>query len=1314
MDEDKDLLNKEKKRHPYEKASILSKTFFCWLLPDFVKGYKRQLTEDDLYGALKTHESKLLGDKLQYAWENQINNKKKASLLAAICKVFYLELVLYGILFLIQEFVVKLSQPLLISKFLRCLESTENNAFQSEMYIYGALIVLFSLINVMCIHIYYFVVMHLGMKIRIAVCSLIYRKALKLERSALEKTTVGQMVNLLSNDVGKFDFAVTYIYNFWVTPIETGVIMYFLYQYVGPTGLVGVCFLILFMFPQMFMGKKISQYRSRIAKCTDERVHLMGEILNGIQVIKMYNWEKSFAKLVVLSRKMEMKQIWAASIIRAIMNTCITVLHRTAIYLCVLTYILTGNIINATYVYTISSFYGILRQILTLYIPRAVSQFAETKTSLNRIQHFLSHQEIALNKNANIELNRKLTEDFKSKDFDEGTVHLENVSVKPQDTAPEYLLKNITFDVIPGQLVAIVGKVGSGKTTLLHTILREFVPVEGSVHVSGSISYASQEPWLFEGTIRQNIIFGENFNIEKYNEVVKACDLEKDFSSFPYKDQSLVGALSGGQRARVNLARALYKNAEVYLLDDPLSSVDARVGKHLFNECICGYLKGKCVVLVTNQLQYLKNVHNIYLIQNGKIQGTGAYDELKQVSLEFSELLMEHKDEEKQANESVVIEREIKSNYNKSGEKQTEEKEQRSSGKISKSVYTNYLRAGGSCCSAILVLTLFFVAQVLASVADYFIILWTNLEQWRCRNGIRGNCTEMRQWNAEGNVTRVNLLNDTISANDQKPLLAHLHLIMTDDVSLIVYTIIVTLFVILSLTRSIYFFKYCLKASTKLHNIMFDKISKAPMIFFNTNPSGRILNRFSKDIGIIDEILPMTISDTLQIALILLSVSVVVGCLYISILIPTAIIVLIFYYIRMVFLATSRDLKRIEAATRSPIYTHLRSSVQGLPTIRAFQAQDVVQREFDNYQDQYTAASFMFLGANRTFGFWLDFHCVVYTALCNRLDILVCLVFYASGIVMYYTLILFLEMFGGDVGFALTEAVGLTGMFQFGIRQWSEMENQMTSVERIDEYIEVASEEDENTRDTLKIGQRKGILNLIMSALDIPVGIHTTTGAGKSSIVAALFRLVNTDGKIVIDNIDVKQLGLSTLRSKISVIPQEPVLFSTTIRKNLDPFDEFSDDVLWNALENVNLKSAIGDLSNGLYTKLTEGGSNLSVGQRQLLCLARAIVRNNKILVLDEATANVDPYTDELIQMTIREKFADCTVLTIAHRLYTIMDSDRVLVMDGGRAVEYDHPYKLLLNKDGIFYGLVSQTGVATTDFLQNKAKQYYDKYNCD
>ncbi|XP_063913515.1 probable multidrug resistance-associated protein lethal(2)03659 [Zophobas morio] len=1310
-DKQRTQLNPSKQSfHPKQRASLLSNIFFCWALPLFVKGFKKDLVEDDLWGTLKAHESKLLGDRLEQAWLQEANSRRNPSLWRALIRVFGKECALYGFILALIEFVIKMSQPLFIGKLMEYYTPNQTTVSKNTAYLYAGGIVGMSFLNVLMGHSYMLGLQHLGMKIRVASCSLIYRKSLRLSKGALVDTTVGQMVNLLSNDVNRFDMCVTHMHNLWVTPILTIIVMYILYTTLGFSALIGIAILLSFIPLQMYLGKRTSVYRLRTALKTDQRVRLMNEIICGIQVIKMYTWEKPFAKLVDVARKLEIHQIRVTSYIRALNMSFTIFLNRAAIFLCILTYVLTGNTLQSQYVYVLTAFYGMLRQSVTMFFPQGVTILAETNVSVKRVQKFLMSDEVETGYKIKGEMNgnisgKKDKKDKKEKNgsialikeavtTDKAGIYLDQASVKWVPTSTDYTLSDVNVNVGPTQLVSIIGPVGSGKTTLLHVILKELPLLKGALDVGGTISYASQEPWLFGGSIKQNILFGQKMDMKRYKEVVRVCALERDFSLFPYGDRTIVGErgtmLSGGQKARINLARAIYKDADIYLLDDPLSAVDTHVGKQLFDDCIVGYLRNKCVVLVTHQLQYLRTVDRIYLLENGCVTVSGTYTELKQSDNEFLTLLEGEPEEEEEKNASTVK----KAKSLKSLEHvdvPSEVKEQRGSGNISKKVYTSYLRAGGNICASLFLALLFILVQLAGSGTDYFLSFWVNLEQIR----LGRNQTETYT-NGDRNDT-------SISEEFEE-------IFFTSENCLYLYSTLVAFVIFSSLTRSLNFFRFCMKASRNLHNRMFTRIVYTSMRFFNVNPSGRILNRFSKDMGSIDEVLPIAIIDTIQIGMIAFSINIVVGIVNPWILIPSVIIFGLFYVFRIIFLATSRDLKRIEGTTRSPVFTHMTASLQGLTTIRAFGAQDILQFEFDQHQDLHSSAFYMFLGCNRTFGFWLDLHCVIYI-----------------GLVTLSFLFIGTETYGGNVGLGITQSITLTGMLQWGMRQWSELENQMTSVERVVEYTEVTPEPDDATKNPPPSWPTEGVIvfqsvsmryapeeptvlkNLTFTIKSAEkVGIVGRTGAGKSSLISALFRLADVEGAIVIDGIDTKTISLQSLRSKISIIPQEPVLFSGTLRKNLDPFDEYSDETLWDALEEVELKSAISDLPLGLQNNVSEGGSNFSVGQRQLLCLARAVVRSNQILILDEATANVDPQTDELIQTTIRRKFKDCTVLTIAHRLHTVMDSDKILVMDAGQAAEFDHPHLLLQDTTGIFYGLVKQTGKGMAENLIKIAEDAY------
>ncbi|XP_065369875.1 probable multidrug resistance-associated protein lethal(2)03659 [Calliphora vicina] len=1297
--------------NPRQHSNPFSSLMFCFTMPTFFKGRKSVLNENDLYRALNEHKSDFVGHKLSLAWEEQCEKvkgtNKEPSLLKATFKVFGWYYMMLGIALFIIEIGLRSMQPLFLGKLVSFYANANSTAKdETEAYLYAMGVILSSALSVLSLHPNMLGIMHSGMKIRVALCSLIYRKALRLSKTAMGDTTSGQVVNLMSNDVGRLDTSMLHVHYLWIGPIAIAIVTYLMYLEIGVSSLFGVALMLLFIPLQGFLGKKTSILRLRTALCTDERVRMMNEIISGIQVIKMYAWEYPFGKMVDFIRRKEMKAIRYANYIRGMLASFIMFVTRVSIFASLVGFVLLGNFLTAEKAFVITAYYNILRTIMTVFFPLGVAQFAETLVSFKRLQTFMMLEETSLaakkiNQDpaksipkAIVSENGKETYLTPSNIKAELGIDIRNLKAKWNVKSMEFNLNDINLNIKPKTLVAVIGPVGSGKSSLIQAILGELPPISGSVTANGVLSFASQEPWLFTGTVRQNILFGLPLDKKRYNITVKKCALQRDFELLPYGDKTIVGergaSLSGGQKARINLARAVYRKADIYLLDDPLSAVDTHVGRHLFDECMKEYLREHIVILVTHQLQFLEQADVIVIMDKGRVSAVGTYESMQQSGLDFAQLLANAEEEEddkeflleakkqrqRQTSETSLTST-VESVELNNAPKQLEES--KVEGKIGLKLYKKYFSSGGGYLVLAVMTFLCLAAQILASGSDYFLSYWVNKNE--------NSFPESTQ--------------DSVK---------------TDSIDIYIFTGLNLAVIVFSMFRSFLFFNLAMKSSTSLHNAMYLGVTRAAMYFFNTNPSGRILNRFSKDMGQVDEILPSVMMDVIQIFLALFGILVVLCLVNPWYLLATAVLVFIFYYLRTFYLKTSRDVKRLEAITRSPIYSHLGASLNGLATIRAFEAEQVLIAEFDNYQDLHSSGFYMFLATSRAFGYWLDCCCVVYIA------------------VITLSFFLFSPENGGDVGLAITQAMGMTGMVQWGMRQSAELENTMTSVERVVEYEAIEPEGELDSQPDKKPpqtwpeeGQIKfdnlclrynpdpksdyvlKSLNFIIKPCE-KVGIVGRTGAGKSSLINALFRLSYNDGAVIIDQRDTNEMGLHDLRSKISIIPQEPVLFSGTMRYNLDPFDEYSDNKLWEALEEVKLKHVVADMSHGLLSKISEGGTNFSVGQRQLVCLARAILRENRILVMDEATANVDPQTDALIQTTIREKFKNCTVLTIAHRLHTVMDSDKVLVMDAGRAVEFGSPYELLtVSKVNIFHSMVKQTGNSSFETLLKVAQQAHE-----
>ncbi|CAH1643264.1 unnamed protein product [Spodoptera littoralis] len=1206
--------------NPRYGANWFSILTFGWTLETFKMGYSRDIKDADLYAPLPEHRSSILGDAVQKAWDREVlsaerrGGRRKPSLWRVLLKVFGCELMLYGLILAAMEFLIRLQQPIFLALLLRYYSpvhgdnNPSNSTYLNRLFSYHDMegsvswgealffafgIVFCSTFNIMVQHPFMMGVMHMGMKMRVGVCSLIYRKALKVNIQSMTENSGGLVLNLMANDVNRFDTGPLFAHYLWIGPFETMLMTVYLYREMGMPAVYGSLIIVAVIPFQIFLGTNTAYYRRGTAIKSDERVRLMKEIIMGMEVIKMYTWEQPFRKIIDIVRRHEIFYIKMTSYIRGVIMSFIMFTSRFGIFITVLLYVTYVNRITVENVFFLTCYYNITKQTMTLYFPQAVGHIAEMNVAIQRIRDYLLTEECSLperlltnvqevppvrkkrvtiiephhlqkahqrNSEAGPSKEKEIVnEQLKEPRKEEIAIKFENASSRWIKSANKDDVNNLDLTIFEGSLTTVIGAVGAGKSTLLHIVLSELPCTSGTAQINGTISYASQDPWLFVGSVRQNILFGQSFQKSRYMEVCRVCALERDISLFPHGDKTVVGergvSLSGGQRARINLARAVYKEADIYLLDDPLSAVDTQVAKHIFERCIKKYLANKTVVLVTHQLQFIKSVDHVVIMDNGKIIGNGAFEELDEKELKIIQLMNEntreiHEEDSMPNDINTPIQPSTMSLHRRhwsmildmSVADQKPEAEIQASGRVRGSVYREYFMAGAPCCFVIIVCVLFVLAQFCASACDYWISRWSNAEDKLSGD----NTMDVLVWAEQGLVRRD--------------------------------------FVI---------------------------------IF------GIVLN--------------------------LLGVVLVILMTDITLLIPIAAAMVIFYIFRVIYIRTTGAVKRLEGITRSPVFGHVNATILGLATIRSFGAEFLLADEFDLHQDLHSAAWYLFITCSRAFGFFLDLVCLLF---------IVCVTF---------SCLMKTDMDGSNVGLAITQSISLTGIFQWGMRQSAEMENQMTSVERVLEYT--------------KLPQEPALRS---------IGIVGRTGAGKSSIIQALFRLAYLEGTITIDGIDINTIGLHDLREKLSIIPQEPVLFSGTIRKNLDPFDQYPDSVLITALNNVELQEEGGE--SPLYKEVSEGGSNFSVGQRQLVCLARAIVHNDRILVLDEATANVDAQTDQLIQTAIRSHFNSCTIL----------------VLDAGRLMEYDHPYLLLQNKRGYFRKMVSETGPSMASHLHKLAAQSY------
>ncbi|CAG2107286.1 unnamed protein product, partial [Medioppia subpectinata] len=905
---------------------------------------KDRLDFEDMSRCSQYDSSKYLVECLEKNWEVELK-KKSPRLYLALFKTFTKYHILPFMLLLFIECVVRMAQPILLGYVIDYFAGADLITYDHACMAAGG-VCLCTILYIMFFHTTLTRFMQLGMRARNACCTLMYKKSLKLNRLSMGKTTVGQMINLMSNDANRFDEFALFASYFIISPIQTAITIYIMYTYMGWASLVPVGIIILLIVFQLFMGKMFSKVRLMTAKLTDNRLRHMVEIISGMRVIKMYSWEQPFADLVSEARKQEVSCIQKSCFLKAINMSLYSMATKLILFTSFITLVLTGDVLTAKAVFVSMMLFNYVRVNMTWFFPLAITFGAELLES------------------------------------------------------PYPTLQNISAHLRPGDLLAVIGPVGAGKSSLLMTILNELPVLSGSIETVGSISYASQEPWNFNNSVRNNILFGAEYNESRYKRVVEVCALERDFEIFPFGDKTLVGergvSLSGGQKARITLARALYRNSDIVLMDDPLSAVDTSVAEHIFDKCIVDYLCDKIRILVTHQIQFIRKATQILVLNDeGKCLGLGSYDELQSRGLDFMSILS---DQEREAadKKAKAEDRDLKRTFSQSSydiktksrttslaeslmindeEIENDPKiadEGRETGSISGKVYWTFIKAGAG--------------------------------------------------------TDKNQNTDNINTSDQNR-------------DVIIYSSMMAALFIASLLRAITWFVMFMRASVNLHNTIFYRLLRAPISVFDSNPVGRILNRFTKDLGIIDEQLPSTSFD-----LNLSMTQGVGGIIMITIvnpylIIPAFILIVVLIAARSVYIKSARDIKRADGLTRSPVFSHVSTTFNGLASVRAFGAQKVFERQFYVYQDDQSATWMLATTASRAFGLITDGLCFVYT------------------VIIFAVFMVFPGQLGaGEAGLALSSALMLTGMTQWGARQSAEMESQMTSVERIIEYSKLPQE----------------------------------------------------------------------------------------------------------------------------------------------------------------------------------------------------------------------------------------------------------------
>ncbi|KAF9881046.1 ABC transporter family protein [Colletotrichum karsti] len=1333
------------------KAGFFSQLTFQWMAPLMSTGYKRQLEPNDIWEVNPDRAADVMTAKMKASFQKRVDRGDKHPLLWALHETYYFEFWLGGFLQLMST-IFQVMSPFT----LRYLIQFANDAWDASQQgqpppaigkgvglVLG--VTFMQIFQSLGTNHFIYRGMMIGGQSRGVLISMIFEKSMSLSGRAkaggLKDATKGpqadekgkktkekkgkkgdakgpgisgdgtgwgngRIVNLMSVDTYRIDQACALFHLTWTGPISCVITLVVLLINLSYSALAGFALLVAGIPLLTRAIRSLFKRRKAINKVTDQRVGLTQEILQSVRFVKYFGWESAFLERLKEIRNREIHAIQILLAIRNGINAVSLSLPIFASMLSFITYAKTNNALNPAEIFSSLALFNGLRLPLNL-LPLVLGQVVDAWSSLKRIQEFMlaeEQEEDVVYKpdgdnalemhHSSFTWERTPTQESEKTVAGRAGKKGPAQSVPPKDaskTEPAtssgdstgdgastlveeerepFKLQDLSFEIKRDELVAVIGSVGSGKTSLLAALAGDMRKTSGEVVLGASRAFCPQYAWIQNATVRDNILFGKDMDKAWYQEVINACALRPDLAMLPNGDLTEIGergiTISGGQKQRLNIARAIYFDSDIVLMDDPLSAVDAHVGRHIFDNAILGLLKGKCRILATHQLWVLNRCDRVIWMEGGKIQAIDTFDNLMREHKGFQQLLEttaveEKKDDTPPTNLNEAPEGDKKKNKKGAALMQQEE---RAVASVGWNVYSDYIRASGSILNAPFLIFLLLLSQG----ANLMTSLW--LSYWTSR---------------------------------KYPL--------SDAQYIGVYAGLGALQALLMFVFSLLLSILGTKSSKVMLRQAVTRVLRAPMSFFDTTPLGRITNRFSRDVDVMDN----NLTDAMRMYFFTLAMIISVFALIIAFFHYFAIalgpLLVFFILASSYYRASAREVKRFESVLRSTVFAKFGEGLSGVASIRAYDLKSHFIADLRKSIDEMNAAYYLTFSNQR----WLSV----------RLDLIGNLLVFTTGILVVTSRFSVPPSIGGLV---LSYILGIVQMIQFTVRQLAEVENGMNAVERIQYYgtqleeeaplhtIEVRPswpEKGEIIFDNVEMRYRAN-LPLVLSGLSIHVrggeriGIVGRTGAGKSSIMSTLFRLVElSGGHITIDGVDISTIGLHDLRSRLAIIPQDPTLFRGTVRSNLDPFNEHTDLELWSALRQADLVPSDAQLSDprtkdssGIHldSVVEEDGLNFSLGQRQLMALARALVRGSRIIVCDEATSSVDMETDDKIQNTIATGFRGRTLLCIAHRLRTIIGYDRICVMDAGRIAELDTPLALWQREGGIFRGMCDRSGIRLED----------------
>ncbi|GAA5796465.1 hypothetical protein HPULCUR_001837 [Helicostylum pulchrum] len=1206
-------------------------------------------------------------------------------------------------------------------------------------------------------------------------------------------SNVGKITNLMSVDADKLADITCYIFMVYNAPLEVFVALFYLYSLLGSAALVGasvmcVCFPITGL-----LTKKMSKNYTALTTARDKRNDLINELLQGIRMIKYFAWENNWKEKVLEARREEIKKL----IDTIIIDVLVGVIYLTApVLVTVSSFIwytkVAGNDLTASVAFVSITLFEMLRAPL-IFIPESVNTFTEAYVSLKRISGYLQEPEVTENYNSEpIQVpegvspqtvlarvgfedsvfewhyqkqpvsNITITTASEQEPLINSRSAASTLNSAAQPASQTFQLTVPKFNFPTGKLSLVCGSTGSGKSSFLNALLGEMDIVSGRVYLPSrtvlstdavskvdpefpqlyldKVAYVAQQPFLQHASIRDNILFGLPYDAERYKKALQQCALIKDLTILADGDRTEIGekgiSLSGGQKQRVSLARAVYSYAKTVLLDDCLSAVDAHTSKHIYQKCFMGdLLKGRTIILVTHQVKLcLPGAKYFVKIDHGNVLGCDTIENLRNNGqlnkLLGSDFQSEEEEEEEEEIEDIVDEDDDDSASMDADLDNTAEaaklvqEETSEKGQVKFKVYIAYLAACGGWTFWIILLCSYIFARFLTFGENWWIRIWAAAYATASPDNFSIN-QEPQYLIINNKAPVIQGVFDTLGAAFQKQNIFKSWVFeektpVDVDYYIGIYVGICFSYIVFDVIRNVIIYSGSIRGARTLFDSLLDRIIHAPLRFFDTTPVGRILNRFGKDVSTIDIQIARSASFLIECVTAVIASTIVISVITPQFLVVAIGISCLYFVIGLFYLRISRELKRLNSVSRSPIYSHFTESLVGVTTIRAYGVEEQFMRTVYDKIDSFVAPFYFLWMSNR----WLY----------ARIEFTGAFVTLFTGVFLLLNL---KTIDAGMAGISLFYARNFLENIYWFIRQYTTVEMNLNSVERVQEYLELEQEPPAvinghrppaawPTTASLEVKdlviRYSAELEPVLHGISFSTGAHEKigivgrTGSGKSTMALSFFRFLEaSSGSISIDGIDISTIGIQDLRTQMTIIPQDAVLFSGTIRSNIDPFEEHSDGAVWESLERTHLSKASDRLKAGsssgsesddenpkrvssitsLNQQVSDGGNNFSQGQRQLLCLARALLKNSKLIIMDEATASVDYETDTKIQTTIREEFTNSTLLCIAHRLRTIIDYDRVLVLDQGHVVEYDTPYNLITGTQGkgVFKSMCEKSG---------------------